>query len=58
MTTETLECRLTYWEGKRRWLEARAAVLVRWRGMSEGEAIAKAKDEWQQFRPEPGKDES
>ena len=40
---------LTYWQGKQRWIEARAAVLVKIRGMSEGAALAKAKEEFAYF---------
>ena len=40
---------LAFWEGKQRWIEARAKALMRMRGMSEGEALAKAKEEFAHF---------
>ena len=40
---------LASWEGKHRWIEARARALVRVRGMFEGEALAKAKEEFAHF---------
>ena len=52
---------LEFFEGKQRWIDARAAALVRVRGMTHGEALAKAKEEFAHFtaldrrarRPEP-----
>jgi hypothetical protein len=44
MTTD-----LEFWQGKQRWIDARVAVLVRIRGMSEGVALAKAKEEFAYF---------
>ena len=40
---------LNYWQGKQRWIEARAAALVRVRGMAQAEALAKAKEEFAYF---------
>jgi hypothetical protein len=40
---------LDYWQGKQRWIDARAAALVKVRGMSEAEALAKAREEFAYF---------
>lgn len=40
---------LEFWQGKQRWIDARAAALVKVRGMSQGEALAKAKEEFAYF---------
>jgi hypothetical protein len=40
---------LEFFEGKQRWIDARAAALVRVRGMAQADAIAKAKEEFAYF---------
>jgi hypothetical protein len=40
---------IEFWQGKQRWIDARAAALVRVRGMPEAEALAKAKEEFAYF---------
>jgi hypothetical protein len=48
---QTFSCipAIEFWQGKQRWIDARAAALVRVRGMSQAEALAKAKEEFAYF---------